>query len=87
MTKIYIYCLFDKFDNFIGVYSSLKAVHRDAIKLCNQGNSRVYMLDSKNVESCSLKSLRNKFKGRCDYEIKYQSDKQFVKIFKTKLRE
>ena len=42
MTKIYIYCLFDTFDNFIGVYSSLKAVHRDAIRLANHGTCREF---------------------------------------------
>ena len=44
MTKIYIYCLFDGFDRFLGVYSSLKAVHRDALKYCNRGNTKVYMI-------------------------------------------
>ena len=36
---------------------------------------------------CSLTLLRNTFKGACDLEVKYQSDTQFVKIYKTKLRE
>ena len=44
MTKIYVYCLFDTADNFMGAYSSLKAVHRDAIKLANRGHSSVYMI-------------------------------------------
>lgn len=87
MTKIYIYCLFDKFDNFLGVYSSLKAVHRDALKICNKGGSKVYMTSVIPAQPCSLTLLRNTFKGMCDYEVKYQSDKQFVKIYKTKLRE
>ena len=87
MTKIYIYCLFDKFGNFLGVYSSLKSVHRDAIKICNKGASKVYMFVGEKPVECSLKSLRNTFKGMCDYEVKYRSDMQFVKIYKTKLKE
>jgi len=87
MTKIYIYCLFDKFDNFLGVYSSLKAVHRDAISICNKGTSPVYMIYENAAHKCSLTSLRNVFKGKHDYEVKYQSNAQFVKIFKTKIRE
>lgn len=43
MTKIYIYCLFDEKDVFWGVYSSLKAVHRDALKIANQGKFAVFM--------------------------------------------
>jgi len=87
MTKIYIYCLFDKFDNFLGVYSSLKAVHRDAVKICNQGSSNIYMRADKTTAPADLVTLRNKFKGACDVEIKYFSDAQLVKIFKTKLKE
>ncbi len=87
MTKIYIYCLFDKYDNFLGVYSSLKAIHRDAVKVCNQGASSVFMNVDQKIEPANLISLRNTFKGLCDVEVKYFSDAQFVKIFKTKLKE
>ena len=87
MTKIYIYCLFDKMDNFLGVYSSLKAVHRDALQICNQGTSAVYMKQNRQSTRASLVALRNTFKGVCDVEIRYFSDVQFVKIFKTKLKE
>ena len=87
MTKIYIYCLFDKFDNFLDVYSSLKAIHRDAIKICNKGSSNIYMIHGKTTQLADLVTLRNKFKGVCDVEIKYFSDAQLVKIFKTKLKE
>ena len=87
MTKIYIYCLFDRYDNFLGVYSSLKSVHRDALKTCNQGFANVVMFVEGKSQACSLSSLRNTFKGKCDYEIRYQSDKQCIKIFKTKLKE
>lgn len=87
MTKIYIYCLFDRYDNFLGVYSSLKAIHRDAIKLCNTGYSDVYMIDDNTKKDCTLVNLRNTFKGKCDYEIRYASNSTGVKIFKTKLKE
>ena len=87
MTKIYIYCLFDRMDNFLGVYSSLKAVHRDALRVCNQGSSSVYMKVDKQTKPASLVELRNTFKGLCDVEVRYFSDAQFVKIFKTKLKE
>jgi len=87
MTKIYIYCLFDKFDNFLGVYSSLKAVHRDAVRVCNQGASAVFMKVDNKAQAANLVLLRNTFKGLCDVEIRYFSDTQFVKIFKTKLKE
>tara|TARA_Y200000002_G_C22114986_1_gene428352 strand:- start:37 stop:276 length:240 start_codon:yes stop_codon:yes gene_type:complete len=79
--------MFDKFDNFLGVYSSLKTIHRDAIKICNQGTSGVYMSLDGTTKTASLVDLRNAFKGLCDVEIKYFSNAQFVKIFKTKLKE
>ena len=44
MTNIYTYCLFDHEDNFEGVYSSLKAAYRDALKLANEGYKEVRML-------------------------------------------
>lgn len=87
MTKIYIYCLFDRFDAFLGVYSSLQAIHRDAIRACNRGIGSVYMKDGKNYISPSLTHLRNTFKGICDIEVEYRSDSNMVKIFKTKLKE
>ena len=87
MTKIYIYCLFDRYDKFLGVYSSLKSVHRDAVKYCNRGHSRVVLVADKQVQPASLVNLRNIFKGRCDYEIAYGSDVGKVKILKTKLTE
>ncbi len=87
MTKIYIYCLFDKFDNFLGVYSSLKAIHRDALKICNRGNKSVHMKVDRETSPANLIKLRNTFKGVCDVEIRYFSDVEFVKIYKTKLKE
>ena len=79
--------MFDKYDNFLGVYSSLKAVHRDAVKICNQGTSGVYMKLDGRPAPASLVNLRNTFKGLCDVEMRYFSDAQLVKIFKTKLKE
>jgi len=87
MTKIYIYCLFDRFDNFIAVYSSLKAVHRDAIKLCNRGSMSVMMKDEGEYYTPTLTRLRNTFKGKCEHGIHYLSDGASAKIYKTKLKE
>ena len=58
MTKIYIYCLFDdaRGEALKGVYSSIKAVHRDALRLANRGDSRVYMVyENKAVEATAGK--------------------------------
>jgi hypothetical protein len=87
MTKIYIYCLFDRFDAFLGVYSSLQAIHRDALRACNHGHGAVYMREGKGHISPTLTHLRNTFKGLCDVEVQYHSDSNMVKIFKTKLKE
>ena len=87
MTKIYIYCLFDRLDTFLGVYSSIQAVHRDALRACNQGHGGVYMKEGDQYVSPTLKLLRNTFKGMCDVEIEYRSDSNMIKILKTKLKE
>jgi len=87
MTKIYTYCLFDHSDTFYGVYSSLKAVHRDAMKICNTGNNPVVMeYDGANTLP-TLTKLRNILKGECDVVVRYRSDASGAKILKTKLRE
>ena len=86
MTKIYIYCLFDM-DSFMGVYSSLKSVHRDALRLANRGRLPVYMWGNDGRLPPSLTGLRNFFKGKCDIEIKYRSDTTAISIYKTKLKE
>ena len=86
MTKIYIYCLFDV-DKFVGVYSSLKAVHRDALKLSNKGFSNVFMIYEDKMSRPSLTELRNILKGKCDIEVKYRTDNTLIKIYKTKLKE
>jgi hypothetical protein len=87
MTKIYIYCLFDTYDNFIGVYSSLQTIHRDALRLANRGVSNVYMVFNNDVSTPSLTSLRNVFKGKCDIEVKYRTESTSIRIYKTKLTE
>ena len=87
MTKIYIYCLFDRFDKFLGVYSSLKTVHRDAVRYCNKGNSRVILQADGRFQDASLANLRNLFKGRVDYEVMYCNERQGVEVLKTNLTE
>ena len=85
MTKIYTYCLFNEEDVFYGVYSSLKAIHRDALKLCNRGSSPVVMEGAEGIEAPSLTKLRNMLKGQCDVGVKYRSSASSAKILKTKL--
>ena len=63
MTNIYIYCLFDEEDNFHGVYSSLKSVHRDALKIANSSNAGIYLETPGGMMQPSLKILRNTFKS------------------------
>ena len=87
MTKIYIYCLFEGGDVLHGVYSSLKAAHRDALKIANTGNRGVYMrYDGKSVTP-ELKLLRNIFAGEFDIRVDYYSENNRVSILKTKLKE
>jgi len=71
----------------MGVYSSLRAVHRDALKLSNRGHTNVYMLADSEMQAPSLTSLRNVFKGRCEVEVKYRTNNTSITIFKTKLKE
>jgi len=87
MTKINIYCLYDREQTLYGVYSSLKAVHRDAVKLCNSGMSQVLVESAKISQQASLTLLRNIFKGEMDTKVVYRSDASRVVILKTKLRE
>tara|TARA_B100000287_G_scaffold392297_1_gene404591 strand:+ start:1567 stop:1830 length:264 start_codon:yes stop_codon:yes gene_type:complete len=87
MTKINIYCLYDREQALYGVYSSLKAVHRDAVKLCNCGISPVLVESAGNSQPASLTLLRNIFKGEMDTKVIYRSDASRAVILKTKLRE
>ena len=87
LTKIYTYCLFDHEDTFHGVYSSLKAVHRDALKICNRGTAPIIMIYKNVKETPTLTALRNALKGEIDVQIRYKSGPRTAKIIKTKLKE
>ena len=87
MTNIYIYCLFDEEDNFHGVYSSLKSVHRDALKIANSSNAGIYLETPGGMMQPSLKILRNTFKGLCDVVVQYRSGRRVAKILKTRIKE
>tara|TARA_B100000131_G_scaffold311223_1_gene343827 strand:- start:4287 stop:4550 length:264 start_codon:yes stop_codon:yes gene_type:complete len=87
MTNIYTYCLFDKDDNFLAVYSSLKSAYRDALSISNRGNFGVRMLTPDGWSEPSLKDLRNTLKGVVDIAILFKSDQAGAKIIKTKLKE
>ena len=88
MTKIYIYCLFGGDGVFHGVYSSVNAVHRDAIKLCNKGGANVLMEIGGQLESPSTTKLRNMLKGAFDVQVRYFGQhRPLARIIKTKLKE
>jgi|7_EtaG_2_1085326.scaffolds.fasta_scaffold70475_4 hypothetical protein len=88
MTNINIYCLFDRDDNFYGAYSSLKAIHRDALDLCHrEGKGTVYIQGKRDLREPTLKLLRNIFKGQMNVHIQYISAGATAKILKTKLLE
>ena len=88
MTNIYCYCLFDGRGNFKGVYSSVTAVHRDALKICNKGSAGVYMQLQGRGIAPSLTILRNTFKGSFDIQVVYSGGPGCeARIIKTKLKE
>ena len=88
MTKIYCYCLFDGHGNFHGVYSSVTAIHRDALKLCNKGTSDVIMELRNQKLTPSVTLLRNTFKGVVDVQVVYSSGPgNGATIIKTNLKE
>ena len=87
MTKIYTYCLFDGDDTFHGVYSSLAAVYRDAIKLANRGQSRVMLRTEDGWVDPDLTTLRNVLYSKCDVIVLLQSGRHRAKILKTRLKE
>ncbi len=87
MTKIYTYCLFDRQGTFYGVYSSLKAIHRDALKLCNKGHSEVLMSYQGTSQGATLVNLRNTLKGQCDVQVVYYAGQHRARILKSKLKE
>ncbi len=87
MTNINIYCLFEADGALHGVYSSIKAVHRDALRLCNTGVTGVYVKHPEGVQKPTLTLLRNMFKGEMDVKVKYLSDSTQATILKTGLKE
>ena len=87
MTKINIYCLFDSNQALHGVYSSIKSVHRDAIKLCNNGLSNVFVKHENQLKKPDVTLLRNIFKGEIDVKINYLSDSANITILKTSIKE
>jgi len=88
LTKIYCYCLFDGQGNFHGVYSSVNAVHRDALKLCNRGSGNVLMQMGNHTLPPSATVLRNTLKGAFDVQVVYSGGPiHKAKIIKTKLKE
>ena len=87
MTNINIYCLFESDGALHGVYSSIKAVHRDALKLCNTGATGVYVKHPDGIQKPTLTLLRNVFKGKMDVKVKYLSDAAQATILKTGLKE
>ena len=87
MTKINIYCLFDNQQSLYGVYSSIKAVHRDALKLCNDGHSSVKINHAGSRATPNITMLRNIFKGETDVKVNYASDKTQITILKTSIKE
>ena len=70
----------------MGVYSSIKAAHRAAVKLANSGSSKVYIQTENGLQEPDLSSL-NIFKGKCDIIVKYRGGKTSSRILKTKLKE
>lgn len=87
MTNINIYCLFDDAGSLHGVYSSIKAVHRDALKLCNTGHTGVYVKLSDGISKPSITLLRNILKGEMDVKVDYHSSNSKITILKTGLKE
>jgi hypothetical protein len=87
VTNIYIYCIFEGDQLLHGVYSSIKAAHRDAMKLCNKGTSPVYIRYEGKSVIPTITMLRNIFKGALDIKVKYASNSRTATVLKTKLRE
>jgi tryptophan synthase alpha subunit len=81
--------LFDGSGNFHGVYSSVTAVHRDALKICNQGNGHVMMEGATGSRiPSSVTALRNTLKGAFDVQVVYSDGiSRRARIIKTKLKE
>ncbi|MEK9770231.1 MAG: hypothetical protein VW683_15065 [Betaproteobacteria bacterium] len=79
--------MFDSDGALHGVYSSIKAVHRDALKICNKGISGVYMRTDEGMSKPTITLLRNIMKGELDVKVNYYSENVKVTILKTGLKE
>ena len=79
--------MFERNGIFRGVYSSIKSVHRDALKICNTGNSQIYLKSAGSFIKPTPTILRNIFKGETDIKVEYYSNDSNVTILKTKLKE
>ncbi len=86
-TKINIYCLFEGDGNLYGVYSSLKAAHRDALQICNRSHARVLLEAPAGYIPATLEALRGVFQGEIDVKARYTAGKYSARIVKTKLKE
>ena len=87
MTKINIYCLFHGDGSLHAVYSSLKAAHRDALKICNQSNNSVLLEVNAEYMPANFAVLRNLFQGEAEVKVRYTSGNHSARIVKTKLKE
>jgi hypothetical protein len=87
VTKINIYCVFDSQQSLHGVYSSVKAAHRDALQICNTGHSLVYLKTADGLVSPSTNTLQNIFKGEIDVKVQYITNNSIVTIIKTGLKD
>ena len=87
MTKINIYCVFEGDGNLHGVYSSLKAAHRDALKICNREHGRVLLEAANGYTPATLPALKSLFQGEMDVKARYTAGKHSARIVKTRLKE
>ena len=69
------------------MYSSVTAVHRDALKLCNKGVSKVLMENNGTLVPPSATLLRNTLKGMIDVQVVYRGGAHQARIVKTNLKE
>ena len=86
-TKINIYCLFEVDGNFCGVYSSLKAAHREALKICHKGAREVLLEVNGHYQEATFAHARSLFQGTTDTKIRYVAGRYGAGIVKTKLKE
>tara|TARA_R110002110_G_scaffold25837_3_gene95458 strand:+ start:279 stop:476 length:198 start_codon:yes stop_codon:yes gene_type:complete len=63
------------------------AVHRDAVKLCNQGAAKVVMEHNGQPRPPTPTLLRNTLKGAIDVQVIYAAGHHEARIIKTNLKE